>query len=499
MFTADLRTQFRVYLFSENSLVLEAAPQLKASGYRFVSVPFSEESLEKAIKDKPQLVILDIAESEAGIHLFFEKIRSSCPDALVIAIVESVDEGLRLKGQVYDFLLRPFVRSETLLMLIDRACEKIYYEYRLHSLNKKLVTQGNHEKRSEKTEVFQQDFPLAVNSKAVELLALLEEARDLKEAQGVFLDYLYERIERQPILYFKHVLSHHSLGVSMAAGLPLEKVRGVGVNLASMTTAQRGEMLRAPQTSETLAQLMSKAFSCGRYVVTPFVLNQQVDGWVVKFGAFASEENEAFFRSMCKMAEKMIENKYLQFKLHSLQIHDSQTGLHNRESLTRRLEDEIARSRRTYLPVSIIIISIDHHEEYEETAGSEMSMKLKKAIADLLKQTSRITDIAADLGGGDFALLMPHTNQRGAAIKAEKLRRVVESSQFPGGGKVTLSMGVSEYPGFCGDSESLFKSADDALYYVKQLKGNRVCLAKKPESFAPDFEARDISSGYQRR
>jgi len=96
------------------------------------------------------------------------------------------------------------------------------------------------------------------------------------------------------------------------------------------------------------------------------------------------------------------------------------------------------------------------------------------------------------LGGEEFGILCAHTPGVGAAIKAEKIRLTIENTKFPNGekqplGKVTVSMGVSEFPSFVNDGQALIRSADDALYKVKQGGRNRVCMAEAPANFKPEF------------
>ncbi|MEQ1879264.1 MAG: GGDEF domain-containing protein, partial [Bdellovibrionia bacterium] len=108
------------------------------------------------------------------------------------------------------------------------------------------------------------------------------------------------------------------------------------------------------------------------------------------------------------------------------------------------------------------------------------------------KRTSRIVDIAGRIGPAEFAVILPHTDKKGAAIKAEKLRKLVELTRFPQretqpGQKFTVSIGVSEYPSLCHDGEALMQSADSAYFQVKNTT-NQVCLAAAPHAFKPDFE-----------
>ena len=101
-----------------------------------------------------------------------------------------------------------------------------------------------------------------------------------------------------------------------------------------------------------------------------------------------------------------------------------------------------------------------------------------------------MNDIVARTGGDEFAILLTDTTFEGAAIKAERFRRMIEAGDFSKAFKVTprvtVSIVIGEYPSICHDADELFQSADEALLQVRQ-KTNKVCMAKPPGNFTPDF------------
>ena len=155
------------------------------------------------------------------------------------------------------------------------------------------------------------------------------------------------------------------------------------------------------------------------------------------------------------------------------------------------MAEEISRSRRLRLPVSFLIASIDNLDSFEKDRGREDSEFLIRSIANLLQKNSRTNDIVGRVGNFDFGLLLPHTNQQGATIKAERLRKLISSANFSEtiyeAPKVTISVGVSEYPSLSSDAEELFESCDEALYQIKKVGPNKICLASVGEHFTPDF------------
>jgi diguanylate cyclase (GGDEF)-like protein len=117
-----------------------------------------------------------------------------------------------------------------------------------------------------------------------------------------------------------------------------------------------------------------------------------------------------------------------------------------------------------------------------------------RVAARVLEKHSRVNDILGRTGVDEFGLLLPHTSKEGAMIKAERLRMLMESADFGkvlhGFNHLTISLGVSEYPGMVRDSEELLQFADDALFQVRKT-GNKTCVAKAPEGFQPDFMAQE--------
>jgi diguanylate cyclase (GGDEF)-like protein len=99
-----------------------------------------------------------------------------------------------------------------------------------------------------------------------------------------------------------------------------------------------------------------------------------------------------------------------------------------------------------------------------------------KGIASLVEKRSRKLDLLFRIGGEEFMLLLPDTQESAAALVAEQLRASIAESSLLDGRRVTVSVGVSEL--HCGESvDSWIKHADDALYAAKKAGRNRVFRA----------------------
>ena len=116
-----------------------------------------------------------------------------------------------------------------------------------------------------------------------------------------------------------------------------------------------------------------------------------------------------------------------------------------------------------------------------------------------MKKNFRNSDILSRLTQNEFCFLLPHTEVKNTLLKAEKVRRAFAQSQFPfvkieDKNKISLSIGVSEYPSLSSDAESLMKSCDEALYQVKRNQGNRVAAWQAGATFSPDFLSQPMRS-----
>jgi two-component system cell cycle response regulator len=162
---------------------------------------------------------------------------------------------------------------------------------------------------------------------------------------------------------------------------------------------------------------------------------------------------------------------------------DALTGLCNYRSFQERLAQEIVRAQRYYRPLSLIMIDVDHFKAYNDTWGHLQGDQVLATVAQLLRQTSRNTDIVARYGGEEFVLILPETDAEKAETLGYRLCEQVESRTFPGeeqlpGKTLTISVGLTSYTP-PDSKESFIQKADKALYQAKRLGRNRVIVWRR--------------------
>ena len=155
---------------------------------------------------------------------------------------------------------------------------------------------------------------------------------------------------------------------------------------------------------------------------------------------------------------------------------DPLTGLLNRRAFEELLELELERAARAGRPISVIVGDIDGFRAINERHGHAAGDIALQAIAQNALKWKRRIDLAARIGGEEFALLLPETDERGAFIVAERLRRATHRSFVDSGPGVAFSFGVATAPAHAADGVGLLRAADSAIAAAKDLGGDRTVI-----------------------
>lgn len=167
--------------------------------------------------------------------------------------------------------------------------------------------------------------------------------------------------------------------------------------------------------------------------------------------------------------------KRVEAELHHQAHHDSLTGLMNRRSFEELLPLEVERSHRYGSPLSLIMFDIDHFKAVNDLYGHPVGDRILCQVADTLQASMRGSDILIRWGGEEFLSLLPETKAEAASVLADTLRALLARTRFTGPGKISASLGVTQYrPG--ESARSLLKRVDDALYQAKEAGRDQVAL-----------------------
>jgi diguanylate cyclase len=164
---------------------------------------------------------------------------------------------------------------------------------------------------------------------------------------------------------------------------------------------------------------------------------------------------------------------------------DAHTGVLNRTHWEQAVSIELRRYFRTRRPAALAMVDIDHFKSINDRNGHTVGDLVLRRVADILQDSVRDIDAAGRFGGDEFGLVLAETNEARALEIVERIRRSVESLEFPDHPQLhcTISVGVAEVADAMAEVKNWIAAADTALYTAKTAGRNRVAGA--PEMARP--------------
>ncbi|MCW1976911.1 diguanylate cyclase [Xanthomonas campestris] len=173
-----------------------------------------------------------------------------------------------------------------------------------------------------------------------------------------------------------------------------------------------------------------------------------------------------------------LSNLRLRESLRRQSIRDALTGLYNRRYLEEALSHELARCARRDLPLSVLMLDVDHFKQFNDGQGHAGGDLLLAAVGELLLTRLRAEDVACRYGGEEFTVILPETDGEEAMRVAEQIRGHIAALAVSDGQRalprVTASIGVASFPADGELGSALIQKADAALYVAKRQGRNRV-------------------------
>lgn len=197
--------------------------------------------------------------------------------------------------------------------------------------------------------------------------------------------------------------------------------------------------------------------------------------------------------------EDISDVKLAQTKLEQVANHDPLTGLPNRRLLNELLEHAIRRASREQGKIAVLFIDLDRFKIVNDTLGHQVGDSLLGQVAERINDAIRDSDMLARLGGDEFIVVMDSLHEaNNAAVVARKIIDMLGQAFYINGHELIIgaSIGISLYPENGNDSAELIKTADIAMYQVKNESRNNFCFysstlsANRNELFALEAELR---------
>ena len=167
---------------------------------------------------------------------------------------------------------------------------------------------------------------------------------------------------------------------------------------------------------------------------------------------------------------------------------DGLTKLYTHRYFQVHLDREMARARRYYTKLSLMLVDIDNFKEFNDHFGHIVGDEVLVGVSAIMLANMRVgVDIACRYGGDEFVAILPETDLQAAFDVAERVRKMVEFLEFSAGKKrlaTTLSIGVCEYTKHLSKVEFV-NLVDKAMFASKEAGRNRTTRAEVPPAQAP--------------
>lgn len=492
----ELAPQFTIYVFArdvDRGAGVKVA--LSRAGY---DAYFFEDQLamvERIQGARPHLVVLATASVRDSLSTLVEGILKASPESRFIFLARKDQFNALTAYGAYG--LEDFTADEPeglearVVFSADRACERLYLTYQNEALLEQVEkARAAADAARARIKALESESAASAAIPSAPLISIEERVREYLSAgskEELLQRYLGFSSEA-PLVYLKFLPTMKSLVVTHATATGADKLNGVGCQLAPEEARDFANQVALGVVPPSVGKLLAEAFAMKNASLWPLFLSRQLEG-VVAFSRDADPQTMASLRDEFSLFSTLYANFAMERRLEALEVQDPVTEVFNRAYFRQKTSDEWSRARRIRQPLSVVKVALDDFYELEQALGEAARDGLLKNLAQLIVKTSRTNDLTCRTGTNEFAMILPHCHRQGAMIRAERLRRFVENSQILENGlKISISLGISEYPSLCSTAEDLDTTSTKALAHIMERGGNRLCLSKAPVDHRPEFE-----------
>ncbi|HEY3550905.1 MAG TPA: diguanylate cyclase [Gaiellaceae bacterium] len=235
-------------------------------------------------------------------------------------------------------------------------------------------------------------------------------------------------------------------------------------------------------------------------ICVPLIARGQIKG---ALNIYREGEAVAFTETEFEIAQRFgdaaalaLDNAEIRARLEHQARTDSLTGLFNHSVFYERLLQSLQESSRTHMPLAVLMLDIDDFKHVNDVHGHAVGDELLRFLAEALRAIVRPEDVICRLGGEEFAVLMDACGGDDAVRVAERVQTRLASVDFPGIGRMTVSVGLALGPEHAMNPRELAACAEAAMMTAKAQGKNQVVVyhedgTKRPD--APGIE-RDVRS-----
>ncbi|HJU37083.1 MAG TPA: diguanylate cyclase [Gaiellaceae bacterium] len=235
-------------------------------------------------------------------------------------------------------------------------------------------------------------------------------------------------------------------------------------------------------------------------ICVPLIARGQIKG---ALNIYREGEAVAFSETEFEIAKRFgdaaalaLDNAEIRARLEHQARTDSLTGLFNHSVFYERLLHSLQESSRTHMPLAVLMLDIDDFKHVNDVHGHAVGDELLRFLAEALRAIVRPEDVICRLGGEEFAVLMDACGGEDAVRVAERVQTRLASVDFPGIGRMTVSVGLSLGPEHAMNPRELAACAEAAMMTAKAQGKNQVVVYREDGTRRPDAPGieRDVRS-----
>jgi diguanylate cyclase (GGDEF)-like protein len=217
----------------------------------------------------------------------------------------------------------------------------------------------------------------------------------------------------------------------------------------------------------------------GRVVYVPLLSLDRLVGLLILVGGRKASDlrDKSLLTTIGLAIGLTLDNLRHSTELHEVATHDELTQLFSRRHFFEQLDKEMKAARRSGRPLGLLILDVDSLKLINDTYGHNVGDAVLANLGKLLTKRLRGDDIAARIGGDEFAVLMPNTDKRHAYATASRLEKALQTKPiYKLDGlelKLSVSCGVAGYPWSGEDIAEITQWADANMYGVKATRKGR--------------------------
>ena len=203
------------------------------------------------------------------------------------------------------------------------------------------------------------------------------------------------------------------------------------------------------------------------------------DGSTAKYIHVKSSDRQLAYQVsyLISQLKILIDRALIYQKMQKMSVTDYLTNIANRRYFMERFRQEFQRTVKFSIPLSFMVIDIDHFKKVNDTYGHLVGDEVLRQIADVLSEKIREIDFIGRYGGEEFVVFLPEADKKAALKAGERLRECIENTVFKVYDeklRITVSIGLSTFPSSSADKDNLVENADKALFKAKKAGRNKV-------------------------